>query len=1510
MLLVRSLWLGLTLAVFAFWMPTRTHAGDGTVVFNELHYQPRGDATAVEWVEFHNLLAVHMDLSGWALTNGVQFVFPAGTILPGGGYLTVAADPGVLQAATGATNVLGPFSGRLSNEGERVDLVNQNGRVMDTLRFGIDAPWPAAPSGSGATLAKRASGLGSEEPESWTSSRQVGGTPSAPNFPSGVPPASGIRLSETASALARPFWIELANTADQNASLEGFRIRSSRGSAPETVLPAGDPIAPGGFRVLDAAVLGFVPQADDRLFLVSPDGLQVLDAVRVTVEPRAWDAQDSRWQVPVRATPGDTNAFEYQREVVINEIQYHPRSMPGRPAVIEEQALMAVDQVWRFEQSGTDLGSAWRQPQFDDSGWASGKGVFYVESAELPAPKNTPLTLGRLTYYFRTAVVLDPGSTNGMTMALRLLVDDGAVVYLNGVEVLRLNMADGPVAYDTLANVGVGDAAWGGWTPIDTTALRVGTNVLAVEVHQNSVGSSDIVLGLEARLAREVTPAVPPGESPEAWVELFNRGAVPVNLSGWRFADGIDYAFPAGTTLGAGEYLVVAGDADFLRARYPDIRILGNFAGRLSRGSDRLVLVDAVGNVASEVRYFDGRPWPSAPDGGGSSLELRDPRSDLRRPESWAASDETVQTVWRQYSYTAVAESDRGPTRWNEFIVGLLNDGEVWLDDLTVTESPDTGGARELVRNGNFENGVTAWRFLGNHRLSEVIPDPDQPGNHILRLVASGATEHMHNHLETTLVNNTPVVNGRTYRISFRARSITGNPRLNTRLYFNRLARTTILETPALSGTPGRRNSRWVPNIGPTMSELRHAPAVPAPTESTVVSVLVTDPDGVASCTLWWNPGAQGWRSLVMNRVAGDRFEAAIPPQTAATVVQFYVEGLDSRGARSAYPAGGIQSRALYQVRDGQAAATRLHQLRIIMTAADSNFQFATTNLMSNEALGGTVVVDETEVFYDVGVRLQSSQRGRPEQSRVGFTVEFQADRLFRGVHDSVTLDRSGGYSGRGGRQDEIVLNHIINQAGGLPELYNDLVRGIFPRPLEGRRFGVAKLGTSKYSDHFLDDFLPDGSDGRLFKIELIYFPTTSVNNDPQLPKLPQPDDVISSDIEDRGDDSEAYRWHFLIENNRGDDDYVPIVRLGKLMSLSGAALEQQSRQWMDVDQWARVMALKTLSGDADTYGLGYPHNQLIYFRPGDGRAMTFTWDMDFCWTRNPSDPLPVGANIGRVLALPGNHRRFLGHVGDLLDRSFNSTYMSRWTAHYGTLAGQNYSGVLSYIQQRGASARNQLPRPVPLVISTGGGADVLVNTPTISLAGRAGIEFKDLLLRSPEPGSEWAWSTITNWQTRVPLILGSNVLEVLGYNFRGQLVASNHITVVSTSTTGGTDADGDGLPDAWERQHGLRPAVDEAALDPDGDGFSNRDEFLAGTDPWSAASRLQAQLEGRDDAPVVRFRAEPGRGYGVQRRRALDVGVWETVHTVGPGINARDVEWADTAPGEDGPLYYRVTLQ
>ncbi|MBX3748070.1 MAG: lamin tail domain-containing protein [Verrucomicrobiae bacterium] len=1483
-------------------------AADSVVVFHEIQFHPSTAVGDVEWIEFRNLMAVDVEMSGWRLEGGVAFTFPQGTVLPGGGHLVVASSPATLELAAGLTQVLGPFTGRLANEGERLDLHNHNGRRMDSVRYGIDAPWPVGPTGSGATLSKRSPYRASADPASWTHSARLGGTPGRANDPAPEAQPASPRFHEVSGAGDAPFLLELANPSEQPVPLAGFHVRRAGSGGGTYAFPDDTHIAAGGWFTLSADTLGWRPAAGDRLFLLGPDGTALLDAVRITAWGQARDDED-RWSRPAHPTFGAANVFPRPPDIAINEIQYHPRSQPARPATFEDRVALPFDARWRYFQTGALAGPAWRQPAFDDTSWPVGRGVFFVEDAALPAPKNTPLVLGRLTYYFRTTFVLD-GFPSDFDWSLRPLIDDGAAFYLNGTEIHRLNLPAGPLTPTTLASTAVGDATLGERLPVPREALRPGTNVLAVEVHQASAGSSDIVFGLELSGQRLVSPAVPSRESTEAWVELFHHGTEPADLDGWRLTDGIRFTFPPGTRLDPGEYLVVAADAAALRRQHPGIRILGDFEGRLSRRSDRVTLVEANGNRVSEVLYHDRFPWPSAADGGGSTLERLDPRADGRQPEAWAASDESWQGVWKHYAYTATAQADGGPTRWNELVLGLLAAGEALIDDVRVTESPGSPSARELVLHGTFDAGTEGWRLLGNHRRSRVVPDPEDPSNPVLHLVASGPTEHMHNHLETTFADNVPLVNGRTYRVSFRARWITGSPRLHSRLYFNRLARTTVLDTPDLTGTPGRRNSRWVENLGPSFRHLRHHPVVPAANQPVSVHVDATDPDGIQRALLWWNRAGTGWQNIEMAREGHDGFVGNLPGYPGASVVQFYVEASDSRGARSTAPPAGPDSRALYQVQDGQALDPRLSHLRIIMTAADSAFQFATTNLMSNESLPATVVSDETEAFYDVHVRLQSSQRGRPSQARVGFTLNFPANQLFRGVHPTVTLDRSGGYSGRGGPQDEIVLRHIINQAGGLPDMYNDLVRGIFPRPLEGRRNGVAQLLMAKYGDDYLDDAFPNGSCGDLYKLELIYFPTTSVANDPHRPKLPQPDEVIGTDFTDRGDDPEAYRWHFLLENRRDDDDFAPIMRLARAMGLPGPALETETRALMDLDQWARAFALKSLSGDADTYGFGYPHNQVIYFRPDNGLALAFPWDMDFAWTRNPSDSLLVGGNLGRILALPADLRRFYGHVWELLEGAFHPDAVSRWTTHYGQLAGQNYGGVLTYIRQRSNAARSQLPAPVPFRLTAPPSPELLTAAGSLDLSGTAWIDLKDLAIRSPASPGDVRWTSVTHWRTDLPLLLGPNFIEVTGFDFAGRPTATHTLTVVSTAAHSAPDADGDGMPDAWEWRHGLDADTSDGDQDADRDGMTNLEEYLAGTDPRDPRSRLVLVARHEPAGLRIQFRAEPGRAYLLERSDFGPLGPWSPASSWPASLQAGEHSFLDPAPPGHTTRFFRLHLQ
>ena len=89
-------------------------------------------------------------------------------------------------------------------------------------------------------------------------------------------------------------------------------------------------------------------------------------------------------------------------------------------------------------------------------------------------------------------------------------------------------------------------------------------------------------------------------------------------------------------------------------------------------------------NPANEVRYFNGGRWPDYAAGGGSSLELRDPRADNTIAEAWGASDESNKSSWQTYIWRGFSKPGQGgePTLWHEFALCLIDGaGEALLDD-------------------------------------------------------------------------------------------------------------------------------------------------------------------------------------------------------------------------------------------------------------------------------------------------------------------------------------------------------------------------------------------------------------------------------------------------------------------------------------------------------------------------------------------------------------------------------------------------------------------------------------------------------------------------------------------------------------------------------------------------------------------------------------------------------------------------------------------------------------
>jgi hypothetical protein len=966
------------------------------------------------------------------------------------------------------------------------------------------------------------------------------------------------------------------------------------------------------------------------------------------------------------------------------------------------------------------------------------------------------LSSGELALLDLVALGLGPGPVN----RLFLLSKDGAYV-LDGVEV-------GPAPR---ARAVPGADAWS-WpdtaTPGQPNVVEVVDGVVLNEImyHHAPVAAADGT----------------PQASSEEWIELLNRGPLPVDVGGWQLVDDVSYTIPAGTILEPGGLMVIARNAAALAARFPGVPVTGNFKGKLDNDGASVTLQDACGNPVDRVRWADGGRWPAAADGGGSSLELQDPRADNEVPEAWGASDEAGAATWQTVSYQGVAApSAVGPDgQWQELVVGLLDEGVVLLDDLSVVEDPD-GAAVELLQNGTFDQGSAAWRLLGDHRHSQVVPDPDDPSNPVLRLTATGPTEHMHNHAETTLAGGHAIANGTTYRVSFRARWVSGSNLLNTRLYFNRLARTTRLARPEANGTPGAPNRSLQANLGPTFRDLGHSPVVPQPGATVWVSVTADDPDGVQDVTLFTSVAGAAPTATPMLGTGDGRFVAAVPGQAAATLVQFWVLASDALGATATFPAAGPDARALWKVDDGLAATNGLHNLRILLTAADADWLHAEPNVMSNDLLGATVIYDESEVYYDVSVRLKGSERGRSMPLRTGFGLHFPADRPFRGVLRSLLVDRSEGVNFG---QREMIINQVMGHAGSISAEYDDLVQVIPPR-LE--HTGPAELQLARFGSLYLDTQFQDGSDGGQFEYELIYFPYTTDTGTPEGQKLPQPDWVVGTPIHDLGDDPEAYRYDFILKTELWRDDYAPLMAFAKALGSAPVQPGSPLEVVLDVDQWLRAFAFTTLSGAVDNYGSGAQHNAVFYQRPSDGRVLYLPHDLDFTVGVTSVGVVPNG-DLARLLGLPAWRRAYYAHLVDVVATSYNAAYLGPWCERFGALLpGQDFAGHLQFVIDRAEWVMNGAPdavtRAVPVVpfaITTNGGADLSVPAATVTLEGTAWLDVAAVWRLGDAAPLALSWTAPSTFSVALPLTCGANVVVLQGVGPRGDVVASAAITVTS----------------------------------------------------------------------------------------------------------------------------------
>lgn len=278
---------------------------------------------------------------------------------------------------------------------------------------------------------------------------------------------------------------------------------------------------------LDAELLPNVMPQAPRVALRSPaDQASLLGPIQIAAEAATWDPDDS--VVSVALYTGNTllgtavpdaegvarptvllaTGNHLLRAVATDSSGLRATSAPVTVQVIAAPVvttLVPTGSVWRYLDTATGPGAGWSEVGFNDSGWKSGAGILGYGGLG-PANANPGTIIdggpvgGRyLTAYFRRHFTAT-GVAYVTNLAFRVVRDDGVVVYLNGLELFRMNMPTGPVTATTPANVNVSGTNELFYAPIQIPIpnglLREGDNVLAVEMHQDSVNTSDAAFDL------------------------------------------------------------------------------------------------------------------------------------------------------------------------------------------------------------------------------------------------------------------------------------------------------------------------------------------------------------------------------------------------------------------------------------------------------------------------------------------------------------------------------------------------------------------------------------------------------------------------------------------------------------------------------------------------------------------------------------------------------------------------------------------------------------------------------------------------------------------------------------------------------------------------------------------------------------------------------------------------------------------------------------------------------
>lgn len=544
----------------------------------ELMYDPVG-GNAYEFVELQNIGDAPIDVGGFSI-DGIGYVFPTGTMLSPDQVIVLASNetPGNWAARYPGVEVLGLFSGRLDNAGEKLTIRDPDGAAVWSMTYDNSNGWPSDLQSGNSSIELFYAFDDPSSPANWFASSVAHGTPGQV----GVSGSSNdIRINEVMaenlSAVendgAFPDWIELRNDNESLAvDLSGWSLTDD-GDPRKFVFPEGTELPPGGFLVIwcDSEVdspgihTGFgLGRRGDRVVLYDESGSRV-DIVEFG--PQVADLSIGRlrggaWQLAT-PTPGAQNvsaATADTSSLTINE--WLANSLPGESDWIELHNTSSQPVSLKL----VHLGNGERIHQLGSISFVETGGFVQLFADENAGPDHLDFKLpaagGEIALYDSTGLMIEKlNYASQAENVSRGRLPDGAS-----------NMVDFPMSQSP----GASNFAFAYSGPVLNEVLAINRGAVANE---------------EGRFAD--------------FVELLNDGDEAFDLSGMALSEDANkptqWLFPVGTEIPAGGYLVVWFDGD--RPASTNSGSMLNTARSLTGDHGTVVLFDANGLIADSISY-------------------------------------------------------------------------------------------------------------------------------------------------------------------------------------------------------------------------------------------------------------------------------------------------------------------------------------------------------------------------------------------------------------------------------------------------------------------------------------------------------------------------------------------------------------------------------------------------------------------------------------------------------------------------------------------------------------------------------------------------------------------------------------------------------------------------------------------------------------------------------------------------------------------------------------------